>query len=181
MTAAQMLTTLGFPVERIGLAHAVTLFQQGNALGPVLADDGIAGPLTTAALTQSIAQGGAISAHFTWGEFACQCGGTYGCDVLWVKRRLVVALERLRSACYPDGLAIVSGCRCEKRNAKVGGKPNSLHLQGLAADVPPVALSRTVANLRVFGGIGYSPSRDRGRVCHVDVRSGTPVTFPDGP
>jgi hypothetical protein len=181
MTPEQTLSALGFPVARIGLIRATTLFQQGYNVDGGLTIDGQYGPLTRHAAEYSLAHGKACSAHFTWDEFACQCHGKYGCDVIWVQRRLLIALERLRTACYPQGLTVVSGCRCEKRNAEVGGAPSSQHVLGVAADVPPVALKETVMNLRVFGGVGYSPSRDRFRVCHVDLRPGTPVSFPDGP
>lgn len=81
---------------------------------------------------------GDLSAHFSRSEFRCRddhgqpclhCGGKAEVDP-----RLVALLEDIREFCrFP--IQITSGCRCAKRNAEVGGKPESAHLTGEAADI----------------------------------------------
>ena len=46
---------------------------------------------------------------------------------------LVLMLEHIRSA-LGRPVTITSGIRCEDHNAAVGGKENSAHLRGMAAD-----------------------------------------------
>jgi len=71
-----------------------------------------------------------ISPHFTREEFACRCG----CGFDRAASELVYALECVREH-FGRTVRINSGCRCERRNAAEGGKPNSQHLYGRAADV----------------------------------------------
>lgn len=68
--------------------------------------------------------------NFSRSEFACKCG----CGFDSIDPDLVDMLQCSRTA---TGLTyeIVSGCRCEAHNKKVGGKPNSAHLRGNAVDV----------------------------------------------
>lgn len=167
---AGQLTKMGWPVKRIGLSRAAKLFQEAYALGEKLTADGVIGPKTAAALDTAMRAGGRLSPHFGDREFACRCGGKYGCDVIWVKRDLLLALEKLRGRRYPHGLRIVSGCRCPKHNAAVGGAKSSQHLTGRAADIPEVVSVSDMRSLGLFKGIGYQ-SRSM-RVTHVDVRSG---------
>jgi hypothetical protein len=47
--------------------------------------------------------------------------------------RLALRLEEVRPGFGP--MTIVSGFRCAKHNLERGGKPNSQHLIGLAADI----------------------------------------------
>lgn len=78
-----------------------------------------------------------ITAHFRRGEFKCKCGcGKDDIDVA-----LVRLCETIRGAIGMP-LIVNSGCRCEKRNAKVGGEPKkkdgtggSFHMYGKAADL----------------------------------------------
>ena len=72
---------------------------------------------------------GDITQNFSQWEFACKCK----CGYDNIDERLVNRLQVIRDmAGIP--IKINSGCRCEKHNKKVGGAPNSYHLQGLAAD-----------------------------------------------
>lgn len=142
-------------------------FQAAWNLGPALVVDGIVGPKTTAALQASLRAGGRISAHFTAGEFACHCEGTLaGCRQTVVLRQLLQSLEALRVHTGP--LRVVSGYRCPKYNAKVGGASNSQHMVGAAADIPPKLSIAVVQAMHLFAGIGYQA--DGGRVVHVDRR-----------
>jgi zinc D-Ala-D-Ala carboxypeptidase len=72
---------------------------------------------------------GDLSAHFSLSEFRCPCG----CNQVVVHPALIETLEDIREfAGIP--IQITSGYRCRAHNAAVGGKPNSAHLLGEAAD-----------------------------------------------
>lgn len=77
---------------------------------------------------------GMKSRFFKAYEFACKCGcgfgGTPG-DVDW---ELVSVLDDIRDH-FNVGVIINSGCRCPAHNAAEGGKPDSQHIQGTAADI----------------------------------------------
>ena len=72
---------------------------------------------------------GKITPHFEREEFACKDG----CGFDDVDLRLVGVLELLRTIINAE-IVITSGCRCENHNREVGGKPESYHLGGGAAD-----------------------------------------------
>jgi uncharacterized protein YcbK (DUF882 family) len=104
--------------------------------------------------------------HFKVSEFACHCG----CGYNVVTPELLALLEEIR-ALYGKPVKVLSGCRCPKRNAAVGGKTKSYHLLGMAADVsiegipPSVVANDCEAVVGTRGGIGrYS------QFTHVDVR-----------
>ena len=71
-----------------------------------------------------------LTPHFKLSEFRCRhCG-----EVLELAaRRLASRLELAREFAGP--MTIVSGFRCPTNNDTCGGKPNSQHLLGLAADI----------------------------------------------
>ncbi len=73
---------------------------------------------------------GDLSAHFSRREFRCRCG----CGRDDVFPGLIDALEKLREL-YGKPIYILSGVRCKSYNLKVGGKSNSAHLRGKAADI----------------------------------------------
>lgn len=74
---------------------------------------------------------GNMTAHFDEGEFLCRhCGAGAG----KISLRLVAMLERARQF-YGRPMRITSGYRCKEHNAAVGGKDNSAHLTGEAADI----------------------------------------------
>jgi uncharacterized protein YcbK (DUF882 family) len=70
-----------------------------------------------------------LSAHFNEDEFRCPCG----CNQVVVHPALIDTLEDIREFSGIP-IQITSGFRCAKHNAEVGGKPNSAHLLGEAAD-----------------------------------------------
>ncbi len=92
------------------------------------------------------------SEHFLMSEYACDCAGY--CDG-WpaaMDPELLEKVETLR--CYFDQpIIITSGVRCERRNAEVGGIPNSWHLSGHAADLycPGVPYDEVAAAARALG------------------------------
>lgn len=70
---------------------------------------------------------------------------------------------------YP--IYVNSACRCKEHNSKVGGKPNSYHLKGMAADIR-TDWSKTTKKRFIYvlccyfnGVIEYDD------FIHVDVRS----------
>lgn len=51
----------------------------------------------------------------------------------------------------PDGyIRVSSGYRCERLNATVGGKPNSQHLDGEAADIQYINKEGKMDNMRII-------------------------------
>lgn len=124
--------------------------------------DGVVGPLTWPVLESAAGTGGAITEHFSVGEFADRSTGE-----VRVRRALVDGLERLR-ALHGTTLPIVSGYRTAAHNVAVGGAPLSAHLYGLAADVPGIFTWGEALSLQIFSGIGYVALT--GLVAHVDVR-----------
>ena len=68
--------------------------------------------------------------HFTREEFECKCG----CGFDTVDAELLDVLEEVR-VWFEEPVTINSGCRCVTHNENEGGKPNSQHLYGRAADI----------------------------------------------
>lgn len=181
------LKALGWRIRNDGdYMKAVEDFQRGWNLGDPLAIDGKAGSKTQAALLASrkrrLAGQGTASAHFSFVQFRCKCGGRYSsCRRIRVHRALLRALEAYRVVA--GSFTPTSGYRCPGHNAAQGGASSSQHLYGAACDVPTKVKWGAVARLRRFSGIGYV--RSTGLVAHVDVRhlSGNNTTSgsPDRP
>lgn len=172
--AVRMLRELGWRVRTDGeYPQVVRNFQRGWNFGAGLEIDGVVGRFTSAALRESRSRLSSnlptASAHFSFTEFRCNCGGRYPeCQRIWVLRPLLVSLETLRNRFYRDGLAITSGCRCTQHNRAVGGASRSQHLFGAAADMPYAATAAAVSSMRVFAGIGRSARTSLVR--HADRR-----------
>lgn len=171
--AAAILQLLGWRIRSNRELTTVTKhFQHAWMLGERLKVDGIVGPKTIAALRTSDARRrdgkSTASAHFSFLEFRCKCGGRFAaCARIWVRRELLTSLEKYRAA-VDAPVAIVSGCRCSKWNAHVKGAKFSQHQYGTAVDIPPVLTTTTVRQLVAFAGIGYQGST--GLVRHIDRR-----------
>lgn len=67
--------------------------------------------------------------HFKITEFKCKC-----CGENLTKPELIDYLDFARTVAEIP-FKIISGYRCREHNKFVGGKPNSAHVQGLAADI----------------------------------------------
>ncbi|MCQ4370005.1 D-Ala-D-Ala carboxypeptidase family metallohydrolase [Enterobacter asburiae] len=109
---------------------------------------------------------GDLSKHFSRSEFACRCG----CGFDRISPELITVLEDVRTH-FGAPVKINSGCRCEKHNAKVGGVPNSQHVQGIAADI--VVSGRTPALVAEYLERKYPDRYGVGRYSnftHIDVR-----------
>ncbi|MFQ5583453.1 MAG: YcbK family protein, partial [Calditrichia bacterium] len=73
---------------------------------------------------------GDIGTYFNRSEFQCPCG----CGFNEIDPKLVHLLDKIREA-LGHPLKVNSGCRCPAYNKTKGGKRNSAHLRGLAADI----------------------------------------------
>ena len=111
---------------------------------------------------------GDLSPHFNRKELSCRC-----CGRLEYEPRLLDALEKLRELAGRP-VIVTSGFRCPEHNRRVGGKPNSLHTRGLAADVRILGQSvrkmyELARQIETFdqGGIGVYPDEV---FIHVDAR-----------
>lgn len=181
MNVASIQRTLndnGFPCGRadgeIGplTKLAVVKFQEAFNIGPALRVDGAPGPLTQAAIGNLPH----LSEHFVVDELR-----SHGNGDCFVKRALLAALEAFRDRINMP-LHIIDAYRDPQHNTAVGGVNDSMHLWGLAADVPGVVGWRAVAGWQIFSGIG-----DRhGAISHVDLRhlsvhNQTPTASPQHP
>ncbi len=114
-----------------------------------------------------------LSPHFWLYEFACPC-----CGAVYVEPKLVKCLELFRFGTGESPITILSGFRCKKHNAEVGGASASQHLFGNAADIQSDFTIRILnyedfefaAEMSGFTGIGYGKGK-----FHLDVRE-----LPDG-
>lgn len=113
---------------------------------------------------------GDLSKDFSRAEFKCRCG----CGEVEIHPDLLDSLQQLRDLAGGP-IRINSGYRCEKHNREVGGKPESYHRYGMAADI--VIEGRSMDEMYQLavriprfkdGGIGRYPSQ---KFIHVDVRS----------
>lgn len=108
------------------------------------------------------------STNFKVREFQCRC-----CGDVKTSLRLLRSLEIFRGFLSHCRVGIVSGYRCPKHNAAVGGSETSQHLHGNAADLfspdgdwdisDPAIIN--LARLSGFTGIGHGAGR-----LHVDTR-----------
>lgn len=73
---------------------------------------------------------------FSQKEMACRCCGTYNREVIGTAHELQIVRIKLGQK-----MPINSAYRCPAHNKKVGGKPNSFHLRGLAVDIDTRHLS----------------------------------------
>jgi uncharacterized protein YcbK (DUF882 family) len=71
-----------------------------------------------------------LTPHFNLSEFRCKCCGAVDAEAAL---RLAYRLEEVRTDFGP--MLITSGFRCPKENLACGGKADSQHLIGLAADI----------------------------------------------
>lgn len=170
--ATTILRNLGFRVRTSGeFRQQLASFQGGFNLGTWLSTDGVLGPRTSVALGKADANRRSgrptASPHFSFSEFRCTCGGTYGnCRGVLVRRELLASLEKYRARV--GSVSIVSGYRCPSRNKAVGGASSSQHMYGTAADVGYRLSDTQVRALKAFTGIGRSGSTRMVR--HVDRR-----------
>lgn len=73
---------------------------------------------------------GNLSKHFTAKEFQCKDGSEY----LLICRELITILETIREH-FNAPVKINSGYRTPSWNIRINGAPNSMHCNGMAADI----------------------------------------------
>jgi len=105
-----------------------------------------------------------LSDHLSWAELACKDGTPY--PPAWHDRAVVLAavFEDFRAALGGAPIVIASAYRTPAHNRRIGGVPQSQHVQGRALDCHPPArmfLSEFVEGAKAFaqaddriGGIG---------------------------
>ncbi len=76
-----------------------------------------------------------MTLNFNRKEFECECG----CGLDSIDPTLVNMLQDSRDATALT-YRVASGCRCKQHNMDIGGKPNSAHLRGKAADIVCIGL-----------------------------------------
>ena len=121
--------------------------------------------------------------YFSFEEMACRTeAGGWDCGIQnHFMHRLVALREEFGSK-----MVITSGYRTPEHNAKIGGSPNSYHMDGIAVDVHAPRGFEThrfvrLALLYGFSGIGLSlDGADEDRFIHIDTRPSTPVIFTYG-
>lgn len=170
--ATPMLLAIGFDNAKRDYLTAVRGFQTGWNLGNALKVDGVVGPNTSAALTLSFARNrkgqSTMSANFSFVEFRCNDGGKFPeCKRIWVLRDHVRRLEAYRAKINAP-VRIVSGCRCKRHNAAVGGAKSSQHMFGSASDIQGLASLDQKKKFALFAGLGFQQSSNK--VVHVDSR-----------
>jgi uncharacterized protein YcbK (DUF882 family) len=73
---------------------------------------------------------GDLGKYFNKDEFTCKCG----CGKIDMDEDFISKLDLSREI-SKTSYVINSGYRCKDHNADVGGKPDSAHLKGVAADI----------------------------------------------
>lgn len=116
------------------------------------------------------------SRHLSWKEIACNDGTPYPQRFINDGRvfKLAQAFEDIRFLCGGNPIIVLSAYRTPTWNRKVGGAPNSQHVQGRALDLrPPKNLTIQEfynlirANCYDFGisGLGHYET-----FVHIDIR-----------
>lgn len=83
---------------------------------------------------------------------------------------LAAGLELVRAALGARPIHINSGYRCVALNTKIGGAKNSLHINGLAADIICPSFGPPLAVCRAIIAAGLTPDQvihEFGHWCHV--------------
>ncbi len=126
-----------------------------------------------------------LTEHFTLDEFDCKDGTPVPENLLANVQRLAVNLEILRTHLAAP-ITLISGYRTKAHNAAERGKPKSLHLVALAADIrvagyTPDHVATTIEQLiksgkMTQGGLGryhtFTHYDCRGKRARWDTRKG---------
>ncbi len=115
-----------------------------------------------------------LTKNFTWSEFTCNCGKEHEHKI---SGNLVEMLQELRDS-IGCAIHVNSAYRCKEHNETVGGKPNSQHVEGTAADieVPQMTLVTVALHAAKIGFIGIGLYDT---FLHLDVRENKELTVWD--
>lgn len=101
--------------------------------------------------------------YFKIKEFECPC-----CGKVTVSGWLIHLLNQVREN-YGKPIYINSGFRCKKHNKEVGGKPDSAHLEGFAADLRCTNSTDRFLLLFLLFLVGFKRIGIHEKFIHVDV------------
>jgi len=105
-----------------------------------------------------------LTPHFKLSEFRCRhCGEVNELAA----RRLASRLDLAREFAGP--MTIVSGFRCPANNAACGGKPNSQHLLGLAADILVISDGHRYQLVKALLESGFKRIGIGKSIVHADI------------
>lgn len=107
--------------------------------------------------------------YFKESEFACKCG----CGRNNISHALVDKLDEAREMSGKT-MVIESGSRCPAHNKAEGGKRNSAHLKGLAADVRCTTSRDRFRLLNIFYILGFKRIGLGKTFLHVDISKELP-------
>jgi hypothetical protein len=105
-----------------------------------------------------------LTPHFSLSEFQCQCCGQV---LRQPALELAVRLEPVRTIF--GTITIISGYRCPNHNQQSGGKPNSAHLRGLAADIACGTDARRFTLLSALLANGFKRLGIGKAIIHADI------------
>jgi len=112
-----------------------------------------------------------LTKNFTDDEFRCPCCGEI-VDSLTFRAFLAKLQDARNLACIP--FVITSGYRCKSHNKAIGGKADSSHLKGLAADIRAQTSSERFAIVDGLIKAGFVRVGIGKSFVHVDMDSSKP-------
>ena len=106
--------------------------------------------------------------NFREAEFQCPCCKRSPMDEGFIRKlqnaRIVAGI----------GFTITSGFRCEKHNKEIGGKPDSSHLRGVAADIDCMSSQKRHAILHALQLVGFNRIGIAKNFIHADTDPNLP-------
>jgi uncharacterized protein YcbK (DUF882 family) len=106
--------------------------------------------------------------YFKRSEFACSC-----CGEVFISDKLLQLLDEARGLDYikDNGIKFIinSGYRCQKHNAEVGGKSESAHTEGLAADIKVTGSRNRFLILKALMDVGFNRIGIAKTFIHCDI------------
>ena len=115
-----------------------------------------------------------LTENFNKSEFDSKDGAEMPQDVLMNIKKLAENLQVLRDY-LGVSITVNSGYRSPAHNAKVGGKPKSLHLKGMAADIvangfTPKQVFDAIEKLQSEGKMTVGGLKAYNSFVHYDIR-----------
>ena len=112
---------------------------------------------------------GDLSKHFSRWEVECKCG----CGLMNIDPELLRFLDLLREE-LGRPLSISSASRCPTHNIKEGGKKNSAHLKGLAADLKVNGSRERFQVISAVSACGITRIGIAKTFIHIDIDTSKP-------